>query len=248
MKVVIIDNEVAIREMLVMMLELYCPEVTAVAQAACAAEAQELLKNFHADLLLLDVELQEGTGFDLLRQIPQRHFQVIFITAHNKYAIDAFRYSAIDYLLKPIEPELLIQSIQKVAKNVHQQDLQGQLERLLARMQSNSNASPRITLRDAERIYYLRPSEISYCEADGGYTRFYLEDGPCITVSKHLKEFTHLLEPMGFLRTHNSYLVNREKVLRYEKSTECLVLDKHQSVPLSHRKRESILRLLEQPF
>lgn len=247
MKVLIVDNEPALREMLQLMLEAFCPEVKIILSASSIEEAKALLKQHSIDLLFLDIELNEGTGFDLLRQIEVRNFQVIFITAHNQYAIDAFRYSAIDYLLKPVEPELLVQSVQKAAHNLQNQQLSSQIDFLLSRLgQQHPDQSRRIALKDAERIYYLRSGEISYCEAAGTYTRFYLADGRCITVSKNLKEFAQVLEPLGFIRTHNSYLVNQEKVLRFEKNAESLILENNQSVPLSHRKREAVLRQLEQ--
>jgi two-component system LytT family response regulator len=247
MKVLIVDNEPALQEMLQFMLVTFCPEVKTVHSAGSIEEAKVVLKYQSIDLLFLDVELNEGTGFDLLRQIEVRNFQVIFITAHNQYAIDAFRYSAIDYLLKPFEVELLIKSVQKAAHNLKNQQLSSQVDFLLNRLgQKHQEQSRRIALKDAERIHYLRSGEISFCEAAGTYTRFFLEDGRCITVSKNLKEFAQILEPLGFIRTHNSYLVNQEKVLRFEKNAESLILENNQSVPLSHRKREIVLRQLEQ--
>jgi two-component system LytT family response regulator len=246
MKVLIVDNEPALREALEALLEEFCPEVGSIASVGSISAALELLPVFQPDLLLLDVELDEGTGFDLLRQVRQINFQVVFITAHNRYALDAFRVSALDYLLKPVEPLDLVQSIQKAHKNLQNNNLISQLDALLARVNHlQGHQDQRIALKDAERIYYVCPSAISHCAADGTYTRFYLSEGRCITVSKNLKEYAQILEPLGFLRTHHSFLVNRAKIVRFEKNSECLVLEGNHIVPLSHRKKDWILRMLE---
>jgi two-component system, LytTR family, response regulator len=246
MKVLVIDNETPIREGVVAMLELFCPEVEQIESASDIPSGVQKIRQFKPDLLLLDVELDDGTGFDLLKQVVEPHFQLIFITAHDKYAIDAFRFSAIDFLLKPLDPDALAQSVQKAAKNLKTQDLSEQISYLLGRMAAPQESPKRIILKDTEHIYYLRCSEINFCEADGVYTKFHLENGRVITVSKNLKEYELILEPLGFLRTHNSFLVNPEKILRFEKSSERLILEQNLSVPLAHRKKELVLRILEQ--
>lgn len=246
MKVLIIDNERPIREALEAMLTAFCPEVRAIEIASDIAGGLAAIQRFQPDLLLLDVELDEGTGFDLLRQLPDPGFQLVFITAYDKYAITAFQFSAIDFLLKPIDPDALMSCVQKAAKSLKNQQLAGQIEFLLARMAAPQEGVKRIALKDAEHIYYLKPSEICYCEADGVYTRFFLENGKSITVSKNLKEYAQMLEPLGFLRTHNSYLANPDKIVRFDKNTEMLMLEGNHAVPLSHRKKELVLRLLEQ--
>ena len=246
MKVLIVDNERPIREAFQAMLVAFCPEVSIIETASTIDNGLALIRHFQPDLLLLDVELDEGTGFDLLRQLTDPSFQLVFITAHDQYAIDAFRFSAIDYLLKPVDPDYLVQSVQKAAKNLKNQHLAAQIDFLLTRVAHPADAHKRIALKDSENIYYVRTSEIYYCEADGGYTRFFLENSRSITVSKNLKEYEQLLEPLGFLRVHNSFLVNREKVLRFDKNAESLILEGQQQVPISTRKKEHVLRFLEQ--
>ena len=246
MKVLIIDNERPIQVSIIELLRAFCPEVTEIETAADIASGTALIRHFQPDLLLLDVELDDGeTGFDLLRQIPNPTFQLVFVTAHDKYAITAFRFSAIDFLLKPIDPDALMQCVQKAVKNIKNQYLSTQIEFLLARIAAPHDNAKRIALKDAEHIYYIRTSEICYCAADGVYTKFILEHGKTITVSKHLKEYETMLEPLGFLRTHNSFLVNPDKILRFEKNEETLILEGNLSVPLSQRKKEMILKVLE---
>lgn len=246
MKALIVDNERPMRESIAGLLHTFCPEVTEIETAADIASSTALIRYFQPDLVLLDVELDNGeTGFDLLRQIPNPTFQLVFVTAHDKYAITAFKFSAIDFLLKPIDPDALIACVQKAVKNVKNQYLSTQIEFLLARIAAPQDNAKRIALKDAEHIYYIRTSEICYCAAEGVYTKFILEQGKTITVSKHLKEYETILEPLGFLRTHNSFLVNPDKILRFEKNEETLILEGNLSVPLSQRKKEMILKVLE---
>jgi two-component system, LytTR family, response regulator len=246
MKVLIVDNEQPMREAIEQLLVLFCPTVTNIETASDIESGLACIRQFQPDLLLLDVELDNGdTGFDLLRRwnAPPT-FELVFVTAHDKYAIDAFRFSAIDYLLKPVDPEALMQCVQKVDEHRRNQHLAGQIDFLLTRMAAPKTEPKRLALKDADHIYYVRPADILFCEADGVYTRFVVEGLKMITVSKNLKEYEALLEPLGFLRTHNSFLVNPEKVTRYDKANETLLLEGGHNVPLAQRKKEAILKLL----
>ncbi len=156
--------------------------------------------------------MDDGTGFDLLQKLPSHPFQLIFVTAHNKYAIEAFRFSAIDFLLKPVEPLALQQAISRAQTQLKQKDLQQQLEVLMQHISQKPDTHHKIALRDAEHIYFVPVADITYCMADGPYTRFYFSKMESIMVSKNLKEYESLLEPFGFIRTHHSYLVNAEKI------------------------------------
>lgn len=246
MKVLIIDNERPMREAMHQLLLGFCPEVTEVEMASDIPGGTALIRHFQPDVLFLDVELDNGvTGFDLLRQLSAPfHFALVFVTAYDKYAMEAFRFSAIDFLLKPVDPELLVQSVQKAAQNRRNQHLSSQIEFLLERMAAPQEAPKRIALKDAEHIYFLRPNEIRYCEADGVYTKFITENTKPIVVSKNLKEYEQILEPLGFIRTHNSFLVNPAKIARYDKNTDTLLLDSGEQVPLSQRKKEQVLKIL----
>jgi two-component system, LytTR family, response regulator len=232
MKVLIIDNE--------------RPEVSAIEAAQDIPTGLALIRHFQPDLLFLDVELDHGTtGFDLLRQLSNPAFQLVFVTAWDKYAIEAFRFSAVDFLLKPVDPEALQNCIQKTSKTLKNQHLTEQIAYLLARLNTPQDATPkRIVLKDAEHIYYVRTSDIYYCEADGVYTKFFLENHQVIIVSKNLKEYAQILEPLGFLRSHNSFLVNPTKITRYDKTSEQLILEGGHLVPLSHRKKDWVLSVL----
>ena len=247
MKVLIVDNEKNIRQSFRVLLEKLCPEIQEIREAEGVESALNVLNAYSPDIVLLDVEMDDGTGFDLMQKVTDSQlFELIFITAHNKYAINAFEFSAIDYLLKPVDPFKFKNAIDKAIANVQRNDYKTQIDFLLNELNGQHQRDKRIALRDTANIHYVRVSDISYCEAKGNYTQFYIEGESDILVSKILKEYEKLLEPLGFIRTHNSYLVNPKKIKKYDKEDGgVLVLQNGKQVPLSQRKKESVLSLLE---
>ena len=246
MKALIIDNETNLRNGLAKMLAAFCPEVTTVQTADGVASGLQMIRSFTPDILLLDVEMEDGSGFDLMKQIPEPSFQLIFITAHDQYAIEAFRFSAIDYLLKPIDPEALQQSIRKAAKNLQSKTLQQQVTVLLQQLTGIQQPDKKIVLKDLENTYFIKVSDILYCEAEGTYTKFFISGNSSLLVSKNLKEYETILEPLGFIRTHHSFLVNPDKIRVFDKRDGgLLLLEEGLSVPVSQRKKEHVLQLLE---
>lgn len=245
MKALIIDNEAPIRESLHQMLIAFCPEIKTIKEAGTIQMGLDAIHWYDPDIVFLDVELDEGTGFDLLTRLPAYNFQLIFITAHDKYAINAFKFSALDFLLKPIDPDELVKSVGRASKNV-QHDPGKQLSLLLEQMQHRHEHPKKIVLRDLHKTYYVKIDEILYLEAEGIYTRFYLTGQQQILVSKNLKEYESMLESLGFVRTHHSFLVNPEKIKLFDKSEGgMLLLDEGNAIPVSQRKREVVLRMLE---
>ncbi|MBP6624984.1 MAG: response regulator transcription factor [Chitinophagaceae bacterium] len=244
MKLLIIDNEKHIRALARKLIETLCPAIEQIEEAVGVEDGLSKINTFQPEIILLDVEMDDGTGFDLMKQIPNPTSQLIFFTAHNKYAIDAFQLNAIDYLLKPIDPIALQKAIHKALENIRQKDLQKQIHFLLQYVSGQHDAEKRIVLKDMTNIYYVKISEICYCEAEGTYTKFRLSEGNTIIVSKNMKEYETLLSPFGFIRCHNSYMVNAEKIIRYDK-TGNLVLEGNYEVNVSFRKKEQILKLIE---
>lgn len=245
MRAIIIDNESAIVTGLKKMLDLFCSEVSIVGVADGVSNGLELIANTQPDLVFLDVEMGDGTGMDLLKKVGARSFQVIFITAYDHYAIDAFRFSAVDFLLKPIDPEELMRAVKKV-QDLHQKNqLQTQLEVLLANLSTTTQADKKIVLKDAESIHVLRIEEIIRCGAEGSYTRFSLSDGREILVSRNLKEYEKLLDSFGFFRAHHSHLVNLQHIRRFDKSDGgTIVMTDKSSLPVSSRRKEALLKHL----
>lgn len=246
MKVLIIDNEPALRKGLNSLLHACCPEVTVTEEAGGVQAGLLHIKKMQPDIVLLDVEMEDGTGFDLMQQISDPCFQLIFITAHNKYAIEAFKFSAIDYLLKPVDPDALQKSIQKAEKNIRNNNLQQQVQVLLNQLSGIQNKDRKIVLKDIDNTWFVKISDILYCEAEGTYTRFFLQSTDPILVSKNLKEYEEILEPLGFLRTHHSFLANPDKIKSYDKTEGgALILEGGHSIPVSQRKKDFVMQVLE---
>lgn len=246
MKLLVTDNESSIRSSIRQMLNIYCPEITNIEEASGVQDGLNKIKDFKPDILILDVEMDDGTGFDLLKNIQTPNFQLIFATAHNQYAIDAFRFSAIDFLLKPVDPEILQTSIKRAIENIRTKGLEQQIEILIQQLSGKNIEEKRIVLRDSETVYFLKVPDIQYCMAEGTYTKFYVKGISHITVSKNLKEYENILEPLGFIRTHHSYLVNPDKIIRFDKKDGgALILEDGQAVPVSKRRREQVIDILE---
>jgi two-component system, LytTR family, response regulator len=247
MKLLIIDNEAGIRAGIKALLQAFCPQVTQVEEACGVKSGLQKIQTCQPDIVLLDVEMDDGTGFDLMGQVSNPGFQLIFITAHNQYAIEAFKFSAIDYLLKPVDPEALQAGIEKAIRQIHGRDMSRQITFLLQQVNERQDPERRIVLKDIDNMYFVKVSDILYCEVEGTYTRFHITGNqPPILVSKNLKEYESVLEPLGFIRTHHSYLVNPAKIKVFDKTDGgSLLLEGGCSIPVSQRKREAMLAALE---
>lgn len=245
MKVLIIDNEAPILAGLRIQLETYCPEMTALQEATGVATGLQAIENFQPDIVFLDVEMDDGTGFDLLKQLGSYNFQLIFITAHNKYAVDAFRFSAIDFLLKPIDTDDLLSSLEKAISNLKNKNLKEQIQVLNESLNAISLEHKKIVLKDKDSIYFIKVNDIIRCHAEGPYTEFFVTGGQRITISKNLKEYEEMLEPFGFIRAHHSHLINIRKIIRFDKTDGCnLIMENNDEVPVSQRKKEHLLEII----
>lgn len=245
MKILIVDNEISVRESLRKMITHFDNSLYECFEADSVENGIKKINEINPDIVLLDVELEDGTGIDLLSSLQAINFQLIFITAHNKYAIDAFRFSAIDFLLKPIDIEDLGSALEKAKQQIKNKNLEEQIEVLKQNLNNVSNTEKKIVLKDINSIYFIKVKDIIRCESDGHYTEFYFESNKKIVISKLLKEYEELLKPFGFIRTHHSHLINIDKVLRFDKTNGgTLIMENNDEVPVSHRKKEKILKLL----
>lgn len=246
MKLLLIDNEENVRQGLKEMIQLVSIEPHLIEEADGVCSGLQKIKTFSPDIVFLDIEMDDGSGFDLLKEVDHPAFQLIFTTAHDQYAIQAFRFSAIDYLLKPIDLSELAKSIEKAAGNIRSKDLHKQLSVLMSQISHKNDHDRKIVLKDIETTYFIRVSDILFCHAEGTYTKFYIANTHPILVSKNLKEYETLLEPLGFLRTHHSYLANTDKIKMYDKTDGgSLVLEGDHRIPVSQRKRDFVLGMLE---
>ncbi|MBI1288400.1 MAG: response regulator [Flavobacteriales bacterium] len=241
MRAVIVDDEQNVREALRALLHLYSPETEVVGEADSVASALTEIEQQQPELLFLDVEMGDGTGFDLLKQLPDRDFEVIFVTAHQHYAIKAIRMSACDFLLKPVDPDDLVAAIERAHLNLRKHGG----DPIDVMLQHASGIKDRMVLKDLENIYVLKIDDIVHCEADGRYTRFHVkgQEKP-ILVSTNLKEYEVLLSPSGFVRIHHSHLINLNHIQRIDKVNLTVHLSADQKVPISVRKKDELLKRL----
>ncbi|MCX6320135.1 MAG: LytTR family DNA-binding domain-containing protein [Bacteroidetes bacterium] len=247
MKILLVDNEPEIRAVLKDMVSAWANGMHTIAEADGVQTGLEQIRLVSPDIVLLDVEMNDGTGFDLLKLLSAPSFQLIFTTAHNQYAIEAFRFSAIDYLLKPIDPADLHRALEKAMSHLSSNTLQQQLSILLQQYAGKNEPERQIVLKDVDKTYFVKISDILYCEADGSYTKFYFSNAEPLFVSRNLRSYEELLAPAGFIRTHHSCLVNPSKIKVYDRKTDSgtLILEGGHSIPVSQRKKDFVLQLLE---
>lgn len=246
MKILLIDNEKEIRELLKDMITAVSADTYIIDEADGVATGLQKINSFKPDIVFLDVEMGDGTGFDLMNKISNPAFQLIFTTAHNKYAIQAFKCSAIDYLLKPVDFTELENSLKKANENISTGSLSKQMAVLMQQLSTKENTDKQIVLKDSEASYFVKVADILYCEAEGSYTKFYLQNNTPVVISKNLSIYEELLALYGFIRTHHSYLVNPVKIKMYDKTDGgTLILHSGHSVPISHRKKDYVMQVLE---
>ena len=246
MKILVVDNETNIRESIVLMIENFCPFDAEIYQANGVLDGLKAITEINPNVLFLDVELDDGTGMDLLSKLSEIDFNIVFITAHNKYAIDAFRYSAIDFLLKPIQPDELIDAFDKISKQAKNKNLLEQIHIMQDSLNKIASSGKKIVLKDSNSIYFVNVNDIIRCESDGQYTEFFIDNLKKIVISKPLKEYEELLEPFGFIRPHHSHIINTNKILRFDKvDGGSLIMQNNDEIPVSHRKKTQILKVLD---
>jgi two-component system, LytTR family, response regulator len=245
-RAIVIDDEIRSRDTLTGLLKKYCQEdVDIVAEADGYTTGLVAIRDHKPDVVFLDIQMPDGSGFKLLEDLEEISFEIVFTTAYDQYAIKAIRYSALDYLLKPIVPAELRNAVAKVKQKKSDGTINKHIRVLIENMKEKNAASKRIILSTSEGMHVIDIRDIIRCESDDYYTRFFIKDRKTIMVSKTLKENEELLSEFGFIRPHKSHLVN----VRYIKSFikvdggYILLLD-GTTVPVSRRKKEKILEEL----
>lgn len=242
----IIDDEMNARNAIKSMLDFYCKDVIVVGEAEDVKSGLLSIHKHKPDLVFLDIKMSDGTGIDLLRKLQNIPFKVIFITAHDHYAIQAFKFSAIDYLLKPIDPKEFVEAVRKAKELSHKNDFKIKLDSFRSNLNPDLKNRKKIVLKTSKSIHLIKIEDIIRCEADKCYTEFFMQNGKRVIVSKVLKEFDELLSPYGFIRPHQSHLVNLNYIESYQKNDGGYILMSNKaSIPVSSRKKESILKLFE---
>lgn len=246
-KAVIIDDETDSIETLKWKLENYCSDVDVVASFDNPAFGVDYLKNNPPDLLFLDIEMPMLTGFDVLEELGREVcFDIIFTTAYDNFGIQAVKFSALDYLLKPVQNRELKEAIEKHVKKTNQKIPSEQIDELLTNVKENRKGKRgRIALASKESIEFVDPTDIVVCEANSNYTNVYLSEGKKRVISKTLKEFEAMLIPFDFFRPHNSHLINLNHVREFIRGDGgYLVMENKMKIPVSKNKREELLHLL----
>ena len=241
-KIAIIDDEPDARAVLKALLAAYRPEFTLVGEADSVASGAAMLRQTQPDSLLLDVQLLDGSGFDLLERFPAAPWRVLFVTAYDRYALKAFRFNALDYLLKPVDPEEFVRATAKLLAGVPAtlpQQLAGAAEAV------RRHALEKIAVHTADGITLLRLDEIICLEADTNYTRIHLREGKPVVAARTLGEFEALLQGESFCRVHHSHLVNLRHVRKFLKEDGGMALmDTGLKVAIARRRKEAFLELL----
>ncbi|MEM0996943.1 MAG: LytTR family DNA-binding domain-containing protein [Bacteroidota bacterium] len=240
-RVVVIDDEAGARNSLVQLLARDFPAVELVGMASGVASGKALIERTQPDGVLLDIQMGDGTGFDLLDVLSGPLPAVIFTTAFDHFAVRAFRYFALDYLLKPVDPVLLGEALDKLPR-AHPLTS----DRVVAALEAiEKQELTRIAVPDAEGMTFVRIDGIVHCRADKNYTELHLRDGRCVTASRTLKHFEGLLPPEVFFRVHQSHLVNLRLVARFERQDGGVVqMEDGTQIPVSRRRREQLLQRL----
>jgi two-component system LytT family response regulator len=242
-KAIIVDDEPHFRENLRTIMNLQATDIEVVAEAGSVAEAVRLITQLKPQLLFLDVHLPDGLGFDILKQLGSSGHKVIFTTAHDNYAITAFRFNAIDYLLKPVDPEMLIEALNRVRE---QPFLNSGLDERLQDVLSKPSERTKISLPTLEGITMLNIQDIIRCESDGSYTSFFTTKGRRIVVSRSIKEYDELLTPYRFFRVHQSHLVNLQYVEQFLKvDGGTLIMSDGSQIEVSRRRKDQLLQLIQ---
>ncbi|MBC7862442.1 MAG: response regulator transcription factor [Bacteroidia bacterium] len=243
MKAVIIDDIEQARNTLKKDLATYCPVVNLVGEADGVVNGAKLLSKEKPDVLFLDIQMQDGSGFDLLEIIKDASIKVIFVTAYDAYAIKALRYSAVDYLLKPIDPDELKAAVEKLsARKINE----GQsLELLAENIKGKTKAHIKLALHTQEKIHVVNITDIIRCESNVNYTEFFFANAKKMLVTKTLKDFEEILSEHGFFRVHQSHLVNTKYIKEFIKSEDSLVMNDNCHVPVSTRKRAEVMKMLD---
>lgn len=240
---IIVDDEPHMRLVLENLVTQYCPGIEIVAMADGVKSGVEAIKKHHPDLVLLDIKMEDGTGFDLLQQLDPVDFKIIFITAYEEFAIKAFRFSALDYLLKPVDPDELVEAVGKAGK-IFQDDFNTQLNTLNDHLNSQDKSTKKLIVKTSNSIHLIDINEILFCESDGGYTELHILGDKRIVVSTTLKEYEDMLTDFGFFRVHRSFLINMKFISRFDKADGGLViLTGDYKVPVATRKKDLLMEM-----
>ena len=249
MKAILVDDEPDGIRTLKKMLESHCPNVDVAATCSNAAVAKQELERIRPDVIFLDIQMPGKSGLDLLTEIPEKDFEVIFVTAHNEYMLQALQYSAADYLLKPVDEDRLIEAVQRVETRI-QAEKKEWTETLMHNLnKAGSPSEMKLCLPTLKGFIVVKLDDIIYCEAERSYTIFHLDGKRTVTVSKSLIEYDNLLQETQFFRIHKSFLINLNHIKEYQRGEGGLVImTDNAEIEVSRRKKEFFLNRMKELY
>jgi two-component system, LytTR family, response regulator len=242
MKAVIIEDEPKNVRVLRNLLEENCPNIQVMGDAGDGNTAFELIKEAKPEIVFLDIEIPHGNAFDLLDRFHVIDFEVIFVTAFDDYALRALKYSALDYLLKPVNVDELIGSVKRAEKMLQMKNIQERIGTLLANMSATGTSLKKIAVASMEGMFFIDVNDIIRCEAKGSYTELHLASSEMLTASKNIQEYEKLLPEQSFCRVHNSHIINLNRIKKYHKGRGgYVVMQDGTSVEVASRRRDEFL-------
>lgn len=244
-RAIIIDDEHYCVEVLSTLLKKYCPEVTVLATCSSGEEGLKAIHEYQPDLVFLDVEMPRMNGFQLLESLPEINFDLVFTTSYDQYAIKAIRFSALDYLLKPIDREELQKAVNKAGKR-QSGSINQQLQLLLQKINQPATRVNKVAMPTMEGLQMINVADIISCASDSNYTILHLKDKQKLVVSRTLKEIEEILEEHSFVRVHHSYMVNLNEVTKYIRGEGgYLVMSDGSHIDVSRSRKDSVVKRLQ---
>lgn len=247
---ILIDDDANLRNGMRSLLSRYATDIEIIGEAESVKTGVEIMTKLQPQVVFLDIQMNDGTGFDILEQLVQKNGRstshIVFITAFEQYAIKAFRFSALDFLLKPVDPDELKKVIVKIKEVVVRKDNYAHIDLLLENIRKKVDNFKRIALSTSDGIHLFEINDIIRCESEDNYTKFYIKNSKPILISKTLKEYEELLVEHGFERIHQSHLINLQYLKSYiKKDGGYVVMADGNHLPISQRKKERLQELLK---
>jgi two-component system, LytTR family, response regulator len=244
-RTVLVDDELDSIRVLQKLLEQYCPQVEVVGTAEGVETALAVIQTTQPDLLFLDIEMTQGNAFDLLHQLWPLTFPVIFVTAFDDYAIRAFKYSAVDYLLKPVDIDELVTAVRRLVEKSHQRNIVEQMQVFLGSMGTFGLVQQKMAVPTVEGLIFINLREVVRLEAKSNYTQINLENGDTVMATRTIKDYEDILPEALFCRVHNSHIINLQKIEKYHKGRGgYVVLEDGTAIEVATRRRQEFMRRL----
>jgi len=246
----LIDDDKHLRKGMKSLMERYASEIVIIGEAESVKTGIVALEKYKPQVVFLDIHLSDGTGFDILEEVSQLHGKInthiVFITAHEQYALKAFKFSALDFLLKPVDPEELQKTIVKIKETLEKNNSFEHIDLLLENIRKKVDNFKRIALSTSDGIHLFEISDIIRCESQDNYTKFYIKNHKPLLISKTLKEYEELLTEHGFERIHQSHLINLAYLKSYIKNDGgYVIMADNTNIPIAQRKRERLQELIK---